>query len=99
MQQTTPEVRESLKHGRLEDPVLSLEDIEECILATAPRRAQCWIHGTEAFVKSLLPWIGVQQHFEMYFIISDSSGRQKIIHLAFPQGGWCNYPMLVKDWC
>ena len=30
------------------------------------------------FVESLLPWICEHSHLDMYFVISDSSGRQKL---------------------
>ena len=60
------------------DPILSLEEVQECIRATTACRAQCWIHGSESFVEALLPWILEHVHLDMYFIISDSSGRQKL---------------------
>lgn len=38
VKQTTPDLRESLKHGGLEDPVLSISEIQ-CILATGELNA------------------------------------------------------------
>jgi hypothetical protein len=78
VERPTPELIESLKHGGLVDPILSLEEVQECIRATTACRAQCWIHGSESFVEALLPWILEHVHLDMYFIISDSSGRQKL---------------------
>lgn len=65
VERTTSDLIDSLKHGGLEGSLLSLEAIQECILATAPRRAKCWVHGSEAFVESLLPWIREHFHLDM----------------------------------
>jgi len=78
VERPTPELVDSLKHGGLEDSLLSLEELQECILAMASRRAQCWIHGSEIFVEYLLLWICEHPHLDMYFVISDSSGKQKL---------------------
>jgi len=78
VERSTVELVDSLKQGGLEDSLLSMEELQDCILATASRRAQCWIHGSETFVESLLPWICKHSHLDMYFVISDSSGRQKL---------------------
>ena len=78
VERSTVELVDSLKQGGLEDSLLSMEELQDCILATAPRRAQCWIHGSETFVESVLPWLCKHSHLDMYFVISDSSGRQKL---------------------
>ena len=75
VERPTPELISSLKHGGLEDTLLTLDELKGCIRGTVSQKSQCWIHGSELFVESLLPWILDHAHLDLYFIISDRHSR------------------------
>ena len=65
----------SLKYESLEDTLLTLDELKVCICGTVSQKSQCWIHGSELFVESLLPWNLDRAHLDLYFIIGDRNSR------------------------
>ena len=68
VERPTPELISSLKHGGLEDTLLTLDELKGCIRGTVSQKSQCWIHGSELFVELLLPWILDHAHLDLYFL-------------------------------
>ena len=68
--------RMEVKVGAVNANLAKFDPRIKAVEGTANKAAK--IHGSEAFVEFLLPWICEQPHLDIYFIISDSSSQQKL---------------------